>query len=469
MAKDIYNVLIIQNDFAESNKFYTCNKFPLDAPRYKERILAAGFNSAIFEHQFRDMHGTKMLTYPDQLEPRTMLYYKADGKLEMEGYVGRLVRIFAGKLNATLAIEHPFEIGKTTYFGELLKLALNSTVDIAAGLTFPMSIADQEEMSYPVHHLDYCYMVPLPENVPINELFVGIVRLPTLFCIFVFTVIFAALLTHLNPHMKINFINLFLNDKSIRGILAQSFVPVLKPNLKVKLIIFLLCYMSIITNTTYQAYLQSYLTQPPLKPMYRTYDDMEAAGLKVLISAKEKYILDMNSSVQEHPDLFEIIEDHNTWLKHRSSMNTKYVYPVSNARWEVFEFHQSLFHRPIFYFNADLCFFKSSIISFPTRPDLPYRDLLDDVILRLHSSGIIKEWISLNFFVLAKLKLVVFEDLSKPLDSGRPLVLDDFFWICIQYFGCLTLALIAFVGEVLNYRWQYPKHVGQTTQLEYCN
>ncbi|XP_018790416.1 PREDICTED: uncharacterized protein LOC108969886 [Bactrocera latifrons] len=469
MAKDIYNVLIIQNDFAESHKYYTCNKFPLHAPRYKEKNMDAGVNSAIFEHQFRDMHGTKILTYPDQLEPRTMLYYKADGKLEMEGYIGRLMRIFAAKVNATLAIEHPFEIGKTTYFGELLKLALNGTVDVAAGLTFPQSSADQEVMSYPVQHLDYCYMVPLPETVPINELFVGIVRLPTLFYIFVFTIIFAALLTHLNPHMKINFINLFLNDKSIRGILGQSFVPVVRPNLKVKLIIFLLCYMSIITNTTYQAYLQSYLTQPPLQPMYRTYDDMEAAGLKVLISAKEKIILDMNSSIQEHPNLFEILEDHDAWLKHRSSMNTKYVYPVSNTRWEVFEFHQSLFHRPIFYFNSEFCFFKSSIISLPTRPDLPYLDLLDDVILRLDSSGIIKEFISLNFFVLAKLKLVVFEDLSKPLDSGSPLVLDDFFWICIQYFGCLTLALIAFAGEMLYYRWQYRKRVRQATKFEFCN
>nr|XP_036219436.1 uncharacterized protein LOC106620340 [Bactrocera oleae] len=304
-----------------SHKFYTCNKFPLDAPRYKEKTLEAA-ESAIFEHQFRDMYGTKMLTYPDQLEPRTMLYFKADGKVEMEGYIGRLLRIFAAKRNATLAIEHPFVVGKTTYYGELLELARNNTVDVAAGLTFLQSLEDLEVMSYPVQNLDYCYMVPLPETVPINELFVGIVRLPTLFYIFVFTVIFAALLTHLNQRMKINFINLFLNDKSIRGILGQSFVPAVRPNLKVKLIIFLLCYMSIIINTTYQAYLQSYLTQPPLQPMYRTYNDIEAAGLKVLFPAKEKHMVDRNSSAMEHLNLFENVEDYNMWLKYRSSMNT---------------------------------------------------------------------------------------------------------------------------------------------------
>lgn len=467
MSNDIYNVLVIQNDFAEKSKYYTCNRFPLDAPRYKEKTLDAGANSAIFEHQFRNMYGTKLLTYPDQLEPRSMLYYRADGKVELEGYIGRLLRVFANKRNATLAIEHPFEVGKTTYFGELLTLALNNTVDVAAGLTFPSSSEDLEVMSYPVENLDYCYMVPLPETVPINELFVGIVRLPTLFYIFIFTVIFAALLTHLNKRMEINCINLFLNDKSIRGILGQSFVPVVGPNLKVKLIIFLLCYMSIITNTTYQAYLQSFLTQPPLQPMYRSYDDLEAAGLKILFSAKEKYVLDANSSVLEHTKLFEIVQDYNTWLKHRSSMDTQYVYPVSNTRWEVFEFQQSLFHRPIFYFNTDLCFFRSAIVCLPTRPDLPYRDLLDDFILRLHSSGIIKEWISLNFFVLAKLKLVIFEDLSKPLDSGRPLAVDDFFWLHIQYFGSLTLGVIAFVGELLHYRWKYHER-DKVTNIEFC-
>ncbi|XP_011193506.2 uncharacterized protein LOC105219220 [Zeugodacus cucurbitae] len=465
MAKDIYNVLVIPNGFAGTHKYYTCNMFPLDAPRYKEKTV---HSSSIFEHQFRNMHGMKLLTYPDQLQPRSMLYYEADGTLQIEGYIGKLVSVFADKRNATLAIEHPFEVGKTMYFGDLVELALNNTVDIVAGLTFPHSLEELAMMSYPVQHLDYCYMVPLPETVPINELFVGIVRLPTLFFIYVFTVIFAALLTHLNQRLKISFINLFLNDKSIRGILGQSFVPAVRPNLKVKLIIFLLCYMSIITNTTYQAYLQSYLTHPPLQPMYRSYDDMEAAGLKVIFSAKEKYVLDSNSSALAHPKLFEIMQDYNAWLKLRSSMNTKYVYPVSNARWEVFEFQQSLFHRPIFYFNTDLCFFKNALNCLPTRPDLPYLDLLDDFILRLYSSGIIKEWLSLNFYVMAKLKLVVFEDLSKPMDFGRPLVLDDFYWIRIQYLGCLALACIAFVGEVVYYRWKYQKRVREGTGLAYC-
>ncbi|CAD7014433.1 unnamed protein product [Ceratitis capitata] len=442
MTADIYNVLIIQEDFSATHNYYTCNRFPLDAPPYKQKSLT-DVSSAIFEHQFRDMHGMKMRTYPDQLQPRTMLYFKPDGKLVLEGYIGRLLRTFAEKRNAALTIEHPYKVGKTTYYGDLLALALNNTVDVAAGLAFPTSLKDFEVMSYPVQTLDYCFMVPLPEAVPINELFVGIIRLPTLFWIFVFIVIFAALLTHLNKGKRLTFINLFLNDKSIRGMLGQSFVAPMNPSLKVKFIIFLLCYMSTITNTTYQSYLQSFLTHPPLQPMYRSYEDMAAAGLKISFPINEQHMLTTNKSVAQHKELFLIAKDYDAWLRDRSAMSVKFVYPVSNVRWEVFDFQQSLFSRPIFYFNTDLCFFKNSFVCLPTRPDLPYGDLLDDYILRLHSSGIMNEWISLNFYILAKLKMVFFEDLSTPWQSGRPLDLNDFFWIRMQFFGSLALGFLA--------------------------
>ncbi|XP_054741157.1 uncharacterized protein LOC129246392 [Anastrepha obliqua] len=456
MANDIYNVLIIQNDFTETHNYHTCNRFPLEAPPYKEKSLHSTelTSNFIFEQQFRDMHGAPIRTYPDQLEPRTMLYYKDNGDLELEGYIGRLLKVFAAKRNATLTIEYPLEVGKTTFYGVLMELAQNGSLDIAAGLVYPQSNNDLEAMSYPVETLDYCYMVPLPETVPINELFVGIIRLPTLFYIFVFIVIFAALFTHLNTRMQLSFINLFLNDKSIRGMLGQSFVIAAKPSLRVKFVIFLLCYMSIITNTTYQAYLQSFLTRPPLLPMYRSYEDIEAAGLRISFPAHEIAVLSANQSLAEHMHLTEIVADFNVWLRLRSSMNTKYVYPVSSVRWDIFNFLQSLFARPIYYFNTDLCFFKNTFLCMPTRADLPYVDLLDDFILRLHSSGIMKEWVSLNFFVMAKLKMLVFEDLSKPIEYGRPLVVDDFFWIQIQYLGCMVLGLVAFVGEILYFRWK---------------
>ncbi|XP_053967302.1 uncharacterized protein LOC128868803 [Anastrepha ludens] len=358
MANDIYNVLIIQNDFTETHNYHTCNRFPLEAPPYKEKSLNSTelTSNVIFEQQFRDMHGAPIRTYPDQLEPRTMLYYKDNGELELEGYIGRLLKVFAAKRNATLTIEYPLEVGKTTFYGVLMELAHNGSLDIAAGLIFPQSKSELEAMSYPVETLDYCYMVPLPETVPINELFVGIIRSPTLFYIFVFIVIFAALLTHLNTRMQLSFINLFLNDKSIRGMLSQSFVIAAKPSLRVKFVIFLLCYMSIITNTTYQAYLQSFLTRPPLEPMYRSYEDIEAAGLKLVFHAHEIAVLSkLNQSFSEHMHLTEVVADFDVWMKHRSRMNTKYVYPVSNARWDIFNFQQSLFERPIYYFNTDLC------------------------------------------------------------------------------------------------------------------
>ncbi|XP_017483112.1 PREDICTED: uncharacterized protein LOC108371992 [Rhagoletis zephyria] len=442
MANDIYNVLIIQRDFSATQNYYTCNKFPLDAPRYKEKSLKrpGEISSAIFEQQFQNMYGTPILIYPDQLEPRSMLYYKPDGNVEVEGYIGRTLRVFAARRNTTLFINHPYKVGKSVFYGVLQELAENGTIDIAAGMTFVTPNDDLEKLSYPVQTMDYCYMVPLPENVPINQLFLAIVRFPMLLYIFVFIVIFAALLTLFNKSKQINFINLFLNDQSIRGMLGQSFVLAAQPSYKIKFIVFLLCFMSIITNTTYQAYLQSFFTHPPLLPMHHSYEDLEAAGLTILFPADELSVIKQNQSLLKHMHLVKMVPEYDAWLKRRSSLKTKYVFPVSSIRWEAFESQQRLFNRPIFYFNSDLCFFKTVPLSMPIRADLPYRDLLDDFVLRLHSSGIITIWVALNFFVMAKFKLIVIEDLSRPLDYGRPLVVDDFFWIQVQYiatFGIL--------------------------------
>ncbi|XP_036336228.1 uncharacterized protein LOC118746487 [Rhagoletis pomonella] len=275
-----------------------------------------------------------------------------------------------------------------------------------AGMVFVKPTHDLEKLSYPVQLLDFCYMVPLPESVSINELFIGIVRLPMLFCIFVFIVIFAALLTHLthlDKRKQINFINLFLNDQSIRGMLSQSFVIAAKSSVKTKFVVFLLCYMSIITNTTYQAYLQSFLTYPPLLPMHHSYEDLEAAGMTILFAEPDVPIIEGNKNLLEHFHLFKISK-YEDWVKLRSRMNTKYVYPITNLRWETIELQQSLFRRPIFYFNSEFCFFRTMSCCLPIRADLPYRDLLDDFVLRLHSSGIMKEWMSMTFLLMPNLK-----------------------------------------------------------------
>ncbi|XP_036336229.1 uncharacterized protein LOC118746488 [Rhagoletis pomonella] len=176
MANDIYNVLIIQRDFSATQNYYTCNKFPLDAPRYKQKSLKLPgmISSAIFEQQFQNMYGTPILIYPDQLEPRSMLYYKPDGNVEVEGYIGRTLRVFAARRNTTLFINHPYKVGKSVFYGVLQELAENGTIDIAAGMTFVTPNDDLEKLSYPVQTMDYCYMVPLPENVPINQLFFAI-------------------------------------------------------------------------------------------------------------------------------------------------------------------------------------------------------------------------------------------------------------------------------------------------------
>ncbi|XP_037929726.1 uncharacterized protein LOC119688749 [Teleopsis dalmanni] len=217
---------------------------------------------------------------------------------------------------------------------------------------------------------------------------------------------------------KISYLDIFLNDKSIRGVLGQSFTLPSKLNLKTKLICALLCYYSLIVNTGYQANLQSLLTHPPKDTTMKTFKDLEDVDFKISLSRLEFNMFTLNRTIKK---LLRFEETYRDFVKLRESMNTSYAYPVSRTRWQVFHERQMTYENNVFYYADNMCFLKFIDLSIPARKYLPYRNVFAEHIQRLHASGLINYWTSFNFYDMVRQNLTSLEDISEPVKWAQPL------------------------------------------------
>ncbi|KAM7343140.1 uncharacterized protein ACRADG_010286 [Cochliomyia hominivorax] len=431
------NLIITPQSWEEEEKYYNCN--------FQKKIQIFGVK--ILPSPFLNMQDITVTTESDQLPPRSLLYYDNSGQLKLTGFVGNFITTFAKRYNATLKIQPPPEMGVTVFYEILSNKILMGLLDIAALVT---PYKANSTFSYPVELMEYCYMIPLPHIRPAYHVYLDIIDPKVLIVIICYCFINSIFL-HIGQYSNCRNLylnNVLLNDKSLRGLLSQSFVMPRKTNLFMKFIIFLLSYSGILLCTSYQAYLQSHMIHPSLEKRMESYEDIRRNKYKILINERESVFIRGNI-LQLHQDLFIKVKDFHHFLKLRDSMDTNYIYPVSWTRWTVFQERQKIFQRKLFYYSSHLCLNQFMLLAFPLRPGLPYKFQFNQHILDVMETGLMDHWLEINFLLMVKLKLSSFKDLSIA-DEYRPaLVIKDLLWIWYLYGLCILLVILVFVGEIL--------------------
>ncbi|XP_065369112.1 uncharacterized protein LOC135961537 [Calliphora vicina] len=436
------NLIITPQSLAEKETYFNCNLH-----KHLEIV-----SRELLANPFLNMQGLPIITESDQLPPRSLLYYNDVGELKLTGFVGNFLTTFAKRYNANLVIVPPVAggMGVTVFYEILSNKTFQGLLDIAA-TAIPFKIdTSSETFSYPMELMEYCYMIPLPHIRPAFKLFFEIIELKAMLIILCYFFIYGLLL-NIGQHHKIthlNVANILLNDKSMRGMLGQSFVMPKKTSLFMKYICFLLCYTSILICTSYQAYLQSHLVHPPLEKRMETYEDIHRNNYKILIDGRESVFI-YPEILEKHHDLFVKEINFDKFLKTRHNMDTRYIYPVSQTRWFVFSERQKLFQRKLFYYSSQLCLSNLVLLSFPLRPGLPYRHQFNQHLLDVRDTGLLDHWLENNFLMMVRLKLSSFKDLSVADEYGEVLLLMDYLWIWILYAACILLSTLVFVGELI--------------------
>ncbi|XP_065369111.1 uncharacterized protein LOC135961536 [Calliphora vicina] len=451
---EIYKAAIILRDFAATKIYYSC-KVVLGDKANVAVVITTEFqeNILVYKEFFPNIQNAEISTHPDQMLPRSFVYYNKTGHIKMDGYVGNILETFAGRLNAPLVYKYPLQVGIKTFFEILENRTLEGKLDVATGVR-PV-YDDMVNLAYPVEFMDFCYMIPLPHYVATNKLYFIVVDNNTMIIILSLMYIYAILVTLAEHGSReyLTFINVFFNDKSIRGLLGQSFIIPHKPKFLLKYICFLICLTSILLNTAYQAYLQSYFTEPPTEQLVSTYDDIRKVGMHIMASTREiKYL--NPSIVEEYRDIFIFYENYEKYVEQREKMDTNYAYTVTRPLWSVYHEKQKLFKRSMYYYSSHLCLKDLFLVAMPVRPGWPYRELFNRHIMQLRDVGLMQHWTSNTFFSMLQFGYTDFEDLSSLDIEEDEITLNDLLWIWVVYSICIGASLLAFLGELIVKRFK---------------
>ncbi|XP_062127597.1 uncharacterized protein LOC133839958 [Drosophila sulfurigaster albostrigata] len=417
--RELYNVALLDAECATSGSFYSCRSF--QKPSYAQlQILDA---LPIYVEQCEKWQDTH-----DWLRGNT----------------------FVERVNATLQLRDDYEFGKITYYGDIEKLTQQNLLDVAATLGSTMTADNWEYISYPYIITSYCVMVPVPAALPYKSIYTVVVEplvlgiLVLLFFIFSLLLVYSQRLTW----RPFSLASVLLNDRSLRGLLGQSFPWPEHATRHVKAICCLMCFSSIMTTTMYQAYLQSLFTHPPPEASIRSLQEVPYSRYKVAIERREatNLLKSRNLTINDTKSGY-ILDDWNEFVHMRDTFNASFIYPVTELRWKTYAEQQRLFARPAFYYSDDICLHRMVMLSFPMRRSLPYRERFEEHMLHMQDFGMLESWMDHSFFDMVALGLTPLKDFSEPVIDEDILYLRDLTWVWLFYATGHVLATVLFAVE----------------------
>ncbi|XP_017077317.1 uncharacterized protein LOC108112080 [Drosophila eugracilis] len=452
--KEQFNIAMVKDDFVTSKVVHACRYF--QEPNYA--ILSLMENKPIYIEQFLNMQGKLIRTAADFLAPRSMLYKDAKSKeMKMMGYVANLIDTFAQKVNATLQLEI---LSNKFIVREIFKMVERKELDIGTTLDSSLRTKPLDTSSYPYILTSYCLMLQVPAKVPYNAVYAVIMdRLIVGITFIVFCILSTLLIyTWKMSWQDLSVTNILLNDKSIRGMLGQSFPFPNNANNHLRLTVSIIFFASIMITTMYEAYLQSYFTNPPSEPGIESFEDIGRNHRKIAMPEMEtkSLIKTNNSYFQEiHQGDLVIFESLPECFKLRDNFNLSYNFAVTGDRWSSYAEQQALFKEPVFYFARNLCFSRMIFLSVPLRPSLPYRHLFEEHIMRQYEFGLVSHWRSHSFFDMVRLGLAPLKDLSQPKVYSPSLLVDDVSWVMKVYLAALMFSVLCFLLEIGVNKWKF--------------
>ncbi|XP_055854517.1 uncharacterized protein LOC129918168 [Episyrphus balteatus] len=210
------------------------------------------------------------------VEPAEIISKNANGDTTIGGYVGHLFHSFAKKHNALLNTSN---VDVSLSYYDITQLVLSGKVEISASCWIFLKDS-MDWYSYPHSFIDFGVMLPIEKIVPVYKMFAFVFNLKafglTIVVLVLLSVLLEAAAKLSKPHRGGYYIDCF------RGILGQSFSELKNSSFTTKLIYSLIFLLGIMIVTSYDAFLQSFMTEPPREQMIRSFEDLNSYGLKIV-------------------------------------------------------------------------------------------------------------------------------------------------------------------------------------------
>ncbi|XP_064542282.1 uncharacterized protein Ir52a [Drosophila montana] len=453
-AREQHNVAMLD---ARGN-LYSCRLYR--QPNYVQ-LASSSYNSSsdsnsnsgsIYVQQYGNVQGAVIVSEPDQLVPRSMLYRDpSTGQLEMAGFVCNLMKTFVRRVNATLKLRPGIELGKTTYYGTMERRVQQNELDVAGTLASTLTSDNMDYLSYPFVSSSYCFMIPVPARLPYKKIYTMIVEPLVVGVLLLLFLIFSLLLIYSQElsWRRLSLSRVLLNDRCLRGLLGQPFPWPLAASRHLKAICLLLCFASLMTTTMYECYLQSFFTQPPAESMLRSYADFRASPYRIAVERREanRMLKSYNLTTDHSRNAF-VLDDWHEFVHLRDTFNASFIYPVTHLRWKSYSEQQKLFKQPVFYYSEDVCLHRFLLMCLPVRRHWPYRRLFEQHTLSMWEFGVMQFWIRRAFSDMVNLNMTKLVDYSSSEPNEEAVYVRDLSWIFYFYATAHLLACLCFAVEL---------------------
>ncbi|KAH8280982.1 hypothetical protein KR054_006359, partial [Drosophila jambulina] len=442
------NVVAIGRDFEESRIFYSYSPFPIF--QFIERRLEN--NTLVFESHLKDLQGYHVPIAMGGSSPRLIVYRGSDGQLIYSGPVGNLMKCFEERYNCKLLQPYPFDESSIQPAQQLIGAVRNGSVQFALAAYFPQ--VPFSGYTYPIELMSWCLMVPVPSEVPHSQ-FYSLVFDPLTFwlTLLVLVVISLTLSLALRLHgYRVSFMEHFLHDSCLRGVLAQPFYGVLRTPALVRGLYLVISVLGILITAWYNSYYSTFVTSAPKLPPFTSYDSIEHSNLEVVIWKPEyEKLLQLSENMRKYSSIFRITSDYQKFLQLRDSFDTRYGYMMPLEKWSLIKEQQKVFSSPLFTLPEDLCVYHTIPIVFYIADNSIFRQPLDRLILDVTATGLLAHWRDMALTEMIKAGQLHLVDRSRPKEF-RAMKLEDLEEVWIVGGFMLGLATLVFIGEIV---WSY--------------
>ncbi|XP_013108030.2 uncharacterized protein LOC106087518 [Stomoxys calcitrans] len=401
-----------------------------------------------FPPHWHNMQNVTIRTYSDQSIPKSFLYLDAEGNLKTNGYVARLILLFAQHFNASLQWYKPPKLGEVSHFIAINKLVDDNLIDIPMTMVVSATLGTDEWL-----HRSYFYqvenarlIVPCAQQLTRKEVFSVLLDVRFFGLIIFCTVLFSLL------HSLVDYVfegimvtsNVLLSDRVLPAILGQSFVARNSPWSVLKLLYILLSFLGLNISTQFSATMNSLFTSHPYHQQIETMTDIRDSALKMHILKSDLNL--MGGTLL--PIFRSLITSDNDTQYHemRLNFNTSTGYFTSSSFWRLLELKQQHFKQKLFcsYENMTVYLLLPWAIHLP--PNSPYKKPMDYLVQQVNAMGLVDAWYASTFNDMVKQKKIALFNVNVE-DKVQAMTASDLYWTWIILIIGLSMGIAAFLAE----------------------
>ncbi|XP_055854444.1 uncharacterized protein LOC129918120 [Episyrphus balteatus] len=321
------NVIAVFQDFWNTSIFYMYRNF---GDLTIEKYLWTEKDIVIFTDRMSNLQGIRFPVLFELEYSGIIITVNSKGEPIFGGFIGNIFSSLAKKINARL--DKSNFLVNTTFTRITHEGVMNRTIEMSGGCV-GISPDNIKWYSYPIAMSDWSVMLPVESNIPIYKVFAFVFNWDAFAISIMVLVLLSLSLAAANKFSGSSF-RYFFNIDCFRGMLGQSFTETPQPSCSTKIIYSQIFLHGIILVTTYNAFLQSLMTTPPKEKIIKSFDDLQASGLKIYIHLAEmKYLSKVRPDlIKKYSNLFQVETNFVALKEMRNSLNTNCAFIVTGMK-----------------------------------------------------------------------------------------------------------------------------------------